>query len=61
MVLIIHQDTILQIKSFFNLLKSNGYRVYKLKKDFANYDDKFDEIDNIENVPEERFYMYACN
>ena len=48
-------------QKLFNLLKSNGYRVYKLKKDFANYDDNFDEINNIENVPEERFYMYAFN
>ena len=24
-------------------------------KDFANYDDKFDEIDNIENVPKKDF------
>lgn len=48
-------------KKLYNLLKSNGYKIYKLKKDFIKYENKFDEINDIENVPEERFYMYACN
>ncbi len=48
-------------KKLYNLLKSNGYKVYKLKKDFTNFDNKFDEISDVESVPEQRFYIYAYN
>ena len=45
----------------FNLLKNNGYEVYKLKKDYKTNIKKFEKIIQNEDVPEKRFYMYAHN
>ena len=48
-------------KKLFNLLKDNNYATYKLSDDYQTNNEKFIKVDNSDDIPEKRFYLFPHN